>query len=86
MKKSSKGNIVLSYFNKKNSLSDACRKHIVENVVEHLIENKIQASPKCMDTIADSIVSFFNFEVKVCFINILMTLYTNVLFNNLLYS
>jgi len=47
---------VLSYFNKNNVLSEACRKNIVETVVEHLIENKIHASPKCKENIVDSIV------------------------------
>lgn len=57
---------MLRYFNKNNILSEGCRKNIVETVVEHLIENKIHASPKCMENIADSIVQFFNVEVKVC--------------------
>lgn len=57
---------MLRYFNKNNILSEGCRKNIVETVVEHLIENKIHASPKCMENIADSIVQLFNVEVKVC--------------------
>ncbi|XP_022183235.1 uncharacterized protein LOC111042842 [Myzus persicae] len=70
LKKSPKGNIVLSYFNKNNILSEACRKNIVETIVEHLIENKIHASPKCMDNIADSIVQFFNEVKEAYFINV----------------
>ncbi|KAF0720049.1 Uncharacterized protein FWK35_00036530 [Aphis craccivora] len=65
LKKSPKGNIALRYFNKNNLLSEGRRKNIVETVVEHLIENKIHASPKCMENIADSIVKLFNVDVKI---------------------
>ncbi|KAF0716414.1 Uncharacterized protein FWK35_00031093, partial [Aphis craccivora] len=65
---SGKGNLILSFFKKKNNkLTDELRKILTDILIEHLIQQKIHGSPKLFEQISVGIVEVFKSEIKETF-------------------
>ncbi|KAL5246252.1 hypothetical protein ACI65C_013660 [Semiaphis heraclei] len=64
---SGKRNLILSFFKKNNKLTDELRKILTDIIIEHLIQQKIHASPKLFEQISVGIVEVFKSEIKETF-------------------